>query len=82
VVERKATVRAKNVVSEDAREAAVSVPDDGVLELDGLEVRGDGPGVWAECTPQSRVVLRGRLPPREQMSGRCIESPRGPPTAP
>lgn len=73
VVERHARAFAKNVVSEDSREAAVSVPDDGSLELEGLEVKGEGPGVWAECTADTHVVLKGKLPPRELLSGRCIE---------
>ncbi|MBK7861098.1 MAG: hypothetical protein IPJ65_21310 [Archangiaceae bacterium] len=73
LVERRAFVRAKNVVSVGAREAAVNVPDDGVLELDGLEVQGGGPGVWAECRPGSRVVLSGKLPPAAALSGSCIQ---------
>jgi len=76
LVERRATVRAKGIVSIGAREAAVSLPDDGVLELDGLEVEGSSQAVWAECAPGSRVVLRGKLPARELLSGRCLEFPR------
>ncbi|MBL8950457.1 MAG: hypothetical protein JNK82_06750, partial [Myxococcaceae bacterium] len=78
LVERHSTARAKGVVSVNAREAAVSLPDDGVLELDGLEVQGSGPALWAECQPGGRVVLKGKLPARELLSGRCLEYSRPP----
>ena len=78
LVERRSTVNAKGVVSIGAREAAVSVPDDGVLELDGLDVSGSALGVWAECSVGSRVVLKGKLPARELLSGRCLELPPAP----
>lgn len=78
LVERRSTVKARGVVSISSREAAVTIPDDGVLELDGLDVTGNGPGVWAECAPGSRVVLKGKLPARELLSGRCLELPPPP----
>jgi hypothetical protein len=75
LVERRATVKARGIVSLGSREAAVNLPDDGVLELEGLEVKGGGTGVWAECATGARVVLRGKLPPRELLSGRYLEFP-------
>lgn len=78
LVERRSTVNAKGVVSIGSREAAVSVPDDGVLELDGLEVTGSTQAVWAECAAGARVVLKGKLPARELLSGRCLELPPAP----
>ncbi len=78
LVEQRATVKAKGIVSIGAREPAVSLPDDGVLELDGLDVQGGGAAVWAECAPGARVILRGKVPARELLSGQCLELPPRP----
>lgn len=75
VVERGSKVTANRVFAEDSKEAAVSVPDEASLELTDLEVKGDGPALWADCAGATKVVLRGKVPPRALLSGRCLELP-------
>jgi hypothetical protein len=73
VVDRRSHVRARGIVMLSGDAPAVYAGDDAQVEASDVDAAGKGPAVWAECEGATHVSLSGRVPPRERLSGGCVE---------